>query len=185
MSSSVHALAINRADEQRLRELASGVAKDIEDVNELLKRMGFSRDEYEELCETRVFKVMLEEAYSEWSGANNTPKRVKLKAAINIELSLPSFYKAMTDMKEPLSSRVKAFEIMARIGGLGNPEPVLAGGGNSFNLTIQLDGSGSKPPREIVINGSAIPALPSNTLEGNSVSYSQSPLLDALPFEEF
>ena len=73
MSSSVHALAINRADEQRLRELASGVAKDIEDVNELLKRMGFSRDEYEELCETRVFKVMLEEAYSEWSGANNTP----------------------------------------------------------------------------------------------------------------
>jgi hypothetical protein len=166
-------LVITAQDEQRLRELAQGVAKDIEDIPDLVKRLSFSMDDYEELCTTKVFRAMLDEALNEWQGANNTHKRVKLKAATNVELALPSFYSAMTNPAETLAARVKALEVISRIGGLGNPEPVLAGAGSAFNLTIHLDEGGSARARDIVING-----------EPTSPHYSQSDLLSSLPFEE-
>ena len=131
-------------DERRLRELANGVAKDIEDIDKLLERVGFTRDDYNELCETRVFKDMLTQATSEWEGASNTHKRIKLKAALNIEAALHHFYHAMVKETEPLSSRVKAFEAVARVGGLGNPELLPAGGGQFFKLEINL-GEGKAP----------------------------------------
>jgi hypothetical protein len=179
---------ISEEDEQRLRELANGIAKDIEDMEVLLKRGGFTQEDYELLCETRAFRQMLEEACGEWQGANNTPKRVKLKAATNIELALPSFYNAMVNPNEPLSSRVKTFEVMARIGGLGNPEPALVGGGNAFNLTIQLTGAGEagKGARgigDIVIGGIAEEISPAGGV--TRTGYPQSALLAALPLEEF
>lgn len=127
-------------DEQRLRELAAGLAKDMEDTDALLARLGFTRDDYNTLSETRAFKAMLNQALSEWEGASNTHKRIRLKAATNIEQALPHFYHAMTDDKEPLSSRVKAFEVVARVGNLGNPDVIPPGGGQFFKLEINLGG---------------------------------------------
>ena len=49
----------------------------------------------------------------------------------------------MTDDKEPLSSRVKALEVVSRIGGLGATELVPAGSGQYFKLEINL-GAGQK-----------------------------------------
>jgi hypothetical protein len=167
-------VVISPADEQRLRELAQGVAKDMEEIPDLVRRLGFTMEDYAELCTTKVFRGMLDEALNEWQGANNTYKRTKLKAAINVELALPSFYTAMTNAAEPLSARVKVLEVVSRIGGLGNPEPVAAGIGSAFNLTIHLDESVGARARDIVITGEAV-------REGG---YSQSNLLSSLPFEE-
>jgi hypothetical protein len=125
-------------DEQRLRELATGIAKGVEDDDELLKRLGFTREDYDELAETRTFKLILNQATSEWEGASNTHKRIRLKAAVNVEQALPHFYQAMVDPKEPLSSKVKALEIVARIGNLGNPDVLPPGGGQFFKLEINL-----------------------------------------------
>ena len=145
-------------DERRLRELANGMAKDVEDTDKLLTRLGFTREDYNELVETRKFKAMLTEAASEWEGANNTRKRIELKAAINVEHALPDFYAAMINPNEPLSSRVKALEVVARIGKLGNPEVQAAGGGQFFKLEINLDGH-----RETLTMG----AIPSSALSGD------------------
>jgi hypothetical protein len=131
-------------DEQRLHQLAAGLAKDVEDTDALLARLGFTRDDYSELTETRAFKSMLNQALAEWEGASNTHKRIKLKAAINIEQALPSFYQAMVSDKEPLSSKVKAFEVVSRVAGLGNAEALPPGGGQFFKLEINL-GSGRAP----------------------------------------
>jgi hypothetical protein len=127
-------------DEGRLRELAAGIAKDVEDNGKLLERLGFTRNDYDELCETRTFKAMLNEAMSEWEGASNTHKRIKLKAAINIEQALPHFYQEMTSPKEPLSSKVKAFEAVSRVAGLGIADAIPSGGGQFFKLEINLGG---------------------------------------------
>jgi hypothetical protein len=129
---------ISAQDELRLRTLASELAKDIEDLPIILTRLGLTQPEYEELCETKMFRGMLDQAYHEWQGATNTGKRIKLKAAINIEEALPSMHAAIVNEKENLASRVKAFEVMARIGGLGNPEPIAAAQGATFQLTIHL-----------------------------------------------
>jgi hypothetical protein len=50
----------------------------------------------------------------------------------------------MTSDKEPLSSKVKAFEVVSRVAGLGNPEPIGAGAGQFFKLEINL-GAGVRP----------------------------------------
>ena len=131
-------------DEQRLRELANGIARGVEDDDLLLQRLGFTRQDYDELCQTRMFKAMLNEATSEWEGAANTRKRIELKAAISVEQALAHFYQEMISAKEPLSSKVKALEVVARIGKLGNPDPVSAGAGQYFKLEINL--GGGKPP---------------------------------------
>ncbi len=160
---------IIEADEARLRELANGIAKDVEDVDKLLERLGFTREDYDELAGTRTFKSILSQATSEWEGAGNTHKRIKLKAAINIENALPEFYHAMVDPKEPLSSKVKAFEVVARVAGLGNPELQAAGGGQFFKLEINL-GGGTKP----VVLTSGIPDVDGGVLENVDYAYSES-----------
>ena len=76
---------LTEGDEQRLRELAAGLAKDMEDTDKLLERLGFTREDYNTLSETRSFKTILNQALSEWEGASNTHKRIRLKAATNIE----------------------------------------------------------------------------------------------------
>ena len=131
---------LTQNDEQRLRELAVGMARGMEDEDELLRRLGFTRADYGELSETRTFKLILSQATSEWEGANNTRKRIEMKAAVNVEQALPHFYRAMTDEKEPLSSKVKTLEIVARIGKLGNPEVAAGGSGQFFKLEINLGG---------------------------------------------
>lgn len=151
-------LEITDADEDRLRTLANELAKGIEDEEDLLKRLGFTRADYDMLAQTRMFKQMLDQAASEWIGASNTQKRIKLKAAVNVEQALPSFYTAMTNPKEPLASRVKVLEVVSRIGQLGMPEAQMAGSGQFFKLEINLGAA-----REtITIAGGAIPSLPTS-----------------------
>lgn len=174
-------LVITAEDESRLRELAYGIAKDIEDAPTLIARLGFTIEQFEDLAQTKMWQGMLDQAMSEWQGAGNVAKRVKLKAAVNIEQGLHHMYAAMIDPKEPLSSRVKVFEIMSRVGGLGNPEPMQAQAGSSFNLTIQLDSG-----REITINNVG-DISPTSTLGSKTETYSeskQSRLLDGVEFEE-
>jgi hypothetical protein len=163
-------------DEKRLRDLAAGLIRGIEEPETVLKRCGFEPGDYTELSETRMFRQMLSEAQEEWEGARNTHKRIKLKAAVNIEEALPHFYKAMTNEKEPLSSKVKAFEVVARVAGLGNPEPVPAGNGQFFKLEINL-GGGIAPM--VLANG-----VENVTIEHEAHTFSQSKLFDALPLEE-
>lgn len=165
-------LTLRANDEQRLRELATGMAKGVEDDDQLLARLGFTRDDYDELSQTRTFKLILNQAVSEWEGAGNTHKRIRLKAAINVETALPSFYQAMVNEAEPLSSRVKALEVVARIGNLGNPDVLPPGGGQFFKLEINLgqgrheqivieQTAGESYPRELPIEEDARPRISS------------------------
>lgn len=165
---------ISEDDEKRLRDLAAGLVRGIEEPETVLDRCGFTAGDYTELSETRMFRQMLIEAQEEWEGARNTHKRIKLKAAVNIEEALPHFYKAMTNDKEPLSSKVKAFEVVARVAGLGNPEPVAAGNGQFFKLEINL-GGGIAP---IV----AAIGVENMTIEHDK--FAQSKLFDAIPLED-
>jgi hypothetical protein len=170
----ISAPLLTNEDEKRLRDLAAGLVRGIEDPETVIKRCGFASGDYTELSETRMFRQMLREAQEEWEGARNTHKRIKLKAAVNIEEALPHFYKAMTNEKEPLSSKVKAFEVVARVAGLGNPEPVPAGNGQFFKLEINL-GGGVAP----LVLASGVENV---TIEHEK--FAQSALFDALPLEE-
>ena len=169
-------LLLSQNEEQRLRELANGVIRGIQTPEEVLSILGFTSQEYTELSETRMFRQMLRQAQDEWEGASNTHKRIKLKAAVNIEQALPHFYLAMTSDKEPLSSKVKAFEVVSRVAGLGQVEPVGAGAGQFFKLEINL-GGGIAP----MVLGAGTESV---TIEHEAMALSHSRLFDSLPLEE-
>lgn len=166
---------VTKDDEKRLRDLAAGLIRGIEEPETILARLGFAPDDYTELSETRMFQTMLREAQEDWEGARNTHKRIKMKAAVNVEEALPHFYQAMTSDKEPLSSKVKAMEVVARIAGLGNPEPVAAGNGQFFKLEINL-GVGVAP----MVYGQADVV----TLEHEAAALTHSRLFDSIPLED-
>jgi hypothetical protein len=167
---------MTKQDEQKLRELAAGIVRGIEDPETILARLGLTSSDYTDLSETRMFRQMLRTAQDEWEGASNTHKRIKLKAAVNIEEALPHFYKAMTSDKEPLSSKVKAFEVVSRVAGLGQTEPINAGAGQFFKLEINLGGN---IPSMVLASG-----VESVTIEHQTATLTQSNLFDVLPLED-
>jgi hypothetical protein len=179
---------MTKQDEQKLRELANGIVRSIQTPEEILARLDLTTSDYAELSETRMFRQMLRQAQDEWEGASNTHKRIKLKAAVNIEQALPHFYQEMINPKEPLSSKVKAFEVVSRVAGLGNPEPQAPGAGQFFKLEINL-GQGIAPM--VLANGvdnvtieheaQEMRVFEASPLVG---AYTQSRLFDALPLEE-
>lgn len=173
---------LSSGDEQRLRELAHGVAKGIEDGEALLGRLGFTVEDYNVLSESYTFKEMLRQATAEWAGANNTQKRIKLKAAVNIEEGLPSMYRAMVNEKEPLAARVKVFEVLARMAGVGIAEPMAVAPGAMFRLEINLgkEGGGEDQRRIIIDAAASEQVTPGVTSPSGASSRSTvGPLLDA------
>jgi hypothetical protein len=128
-----------------LRSLAVELARDIDyDIDVTLKRHGLTREEYDELAETRQFKTMLAQAIKEWSAASNTGERVKIKSAALVEEALPHMFAELTNKEHPLSSRADLFGRIARIGNLGNPIAAASNSGEAFSITINL-GAGKKP----------------------------------------
>jgi hypothetical protein len=147
---------ISEDDEQRLRSLAIGIAQRIRDPEEILAELGFSEDDWRELEKSRIFRRLLEQAQAEWNSVTKTSQRVKLKAGVNIELSLPQFYADMIDPGHPLVARVKALELMARLAGLPEQEVGEHAPGAQFKLEIHLGDN-----RVDVVNiGPAIPEKP-------------------------
>lgn len=139
-------------DEYKLRQLANEMAKGIVDPLDILKTVGVTPAEFDELKETHAYRHMYAEALGEWEGANNTQKRVKLKAAATVEVVMHEFYQEMRNRTEPLTARTELLKTLARIGGLGNPEPMQTkNSGQFFKLEIHIDGK--KDP--IVIGASS------------------------------
>jgi hypothetical protein len=143
-------------DEDRLRQLAVELARDIHEPNAILKHLGLSEDDYNVIKDTRAFKNMYNLALGEWNAASNTPKRVKLKAAAMTEEVLPLFYADIAERKESLTARVSLLQTLSKIGGLGNPEPLPPGGGNHQFFKLEIHLQGRKDP--IVIDGQPLTA---------------------------
>jgi hypothetical protein len=146
--------------ETKIRHLVNEIAKDIVEVDELLKQLNITREDYLRISGTRTFREALSVAEREWKSADNTPKRVKHKAAAIVEeLILNVFFTARDSTTEPLSAKVKALEAIAKIGGLGALEPSQAAqsglSGNTFNLSINY----SEGPSEVINLGAVVPVI--------------------------
>lgn len=143
---------ISEYDEQRLRALAQGMAQAIRDPKLIMNELGITEEDWKELERSRTFRKMLGEAQSEWNAAGSTSKRIKLKAGVNIEMSLPQFYTDMNNVEQPLGARVRLLEAMTTLAGL--PEHVEAerAPGAQFKLEIHLAGVGGVEGRVEVLN---------------------------------
>lgn len=129
------------AEEARLRALATELAKDILEPEEILQSLGLSLSDYEVIKSTRAFRELYTQALTEWKSAANTQKRVKLLSATTVEAALPTFWKDFNNPTEALSSRVALLNALAKIGGLGQNENAerAALPGQTFRLEIHLN----------------------------------------------
>lgn len=164
-------------DEDTLRKLAVELARDIHEPDEILKSLGLTEEDYQAIKNTRAFQTMFNAATAEWNAAGNTQKRAKLKAAAMTEESLEYFMQDIQNREENLNARVGLLNTLARIGGLGNPEPVNVNpaGGQFFKLEIHLQGRDSP----IVIDGEA------SGFTAHSEALAQSALVTDEDYDDF
>jgi hypothetical protein len=128
-------------EESKLRTLATELAKDILEPEQILNNLHISHEQYDAIKETRAFRYMYAQACAEWNSAANTQKRIKLLAASTVEAALPIFWSDFNNANETLNARVGLLQTLAKIGGLGVPDPserVAGGPGQTFKLEIHL-----------------------------------------------
>ncbi len=109
-------------DDAKLVKLAREIAMGIKSLPEVLFDNSISQKKYAELLELPHFQRLLASEVSAWASAMNTAERVKLKSSALIEEYLPELYARLNDQNEPLSSKVKAIEVVAKLAHLGEKE---------------------------------------------------------------
>lgn len=125
-------------EEHILRSLATELARDIHEADEILERFDISPEAYAHLAKTRAFQDMLAQASKEWGAVNNTTERVKLKSAALIEEALPEMFLELTNKENTLTSRADLFGRIAKLGGLGEAAKADPDKGERFVISINI-----------------------------------------------
>lgn len=149
--------ALNLSDGVMVR-IAREVAIDHFDIETILKRYSLTVNQWDQLRAHPRFTSLLESQISEWQSAENTPERVKLKAAALMELWLEEANTILHDKLQPLNGRVELGKLIARIAGIGlNGAHIEGGTAEKFSVTINLGNDAQlkfeKPVAPKVIEG--------------------------------
>lgn len=131
--------------------LAADLAADLYEREIIFTNHGMSLAQGLELLGQPWFKAMVEQARRDWDALDNTKDRIKTKAQIALEDSIPTVYGIITDKNTPGAARVAAFKEMKEIAGMGAREGA-EGGAVFVPIQIFLDGR-DKPPVRIVASG--------------------------------
>lgn len=132
-------VAIPLSDEQvkLFHALAQEIVQAYQTKDNILKSLSIAEEDYEQIAQNPTFQRILRQLMSEWNGATNTSKRVKLKSQWAVEEGLPYMFQSMTDINEPLSARVEAFKAISKIGQL-DAHDALQASDRSFRLEINI-----------------------------------------------
>lgn len=96
---------------------------------------------------------MYREARTRWNSVENVEERIKVRSRTAVEASILPMYEAAVNPEETLSGRVKAVELLTRLGGLEKKsEGGLIGAGNTVSIRIDLS-TGQADDRVVVIEG--------------------------------
>lgn len=119
-------------------QLAREIAMDIHPLHEILKNHGVSDSDWQIISETAQFNSYLRTYIQEWNSATSTEHRVKLKALSFVEEALPEMFAQCHKPNEPLPGKVKAFEVVSKIAGLGAAAAAATAAGEKFSITINM-----------------------------------------------
>jgi hypothetical protein len=116
------------------RELARGLLS----LDQILENNEVSQAEFDEYQQNPRFQQMLGEQVSEWQSADNTPERLKLKAAAALEDWLPELHARIHDRTESLTAKIEGGKLLAKLSGVGEKSDSVIGGGERFSVTINI-----------------------------------------------
>jgi hypothetical protein len=120
--------------------LARAIAQDIHELSKILADNQVDEDVWKVIEKHPRFQKYLQEAILEWNSAENTPERVKIKAAAAVEEWLPEAYAQMHNQDAPLLHRNDLAKLMTKLGGMDRSGVGVDGssGGERFHVTINL-----------------------------------------------
>lgn len=125
-----------------LASLAREIAMDLQEVDKILAAHGLSREEFEKLQGDPTFTKLFQAAVTEWNAASSTPERIRLKAQVMVEESLPSLHTATVDDKIPLAQRVEALKFTSKLAALVDEKGGVLGGrgpvSGGFSISINI-----------------------------------------------
>lgn len=121
-----------------LVKLAREVAINHFPIQTILKNHRITIEEWEAIQRNPRFAVLLEGEIAAWNGAMNTHERTKLKAASLVEEFLPEANSRLYDKSENLPAKVELLKLLTRVADMGVTSAQVAGGGERFNVTINL-----------------------------------------------
>ena len=139
-------------DAKLMRSIARELAYDILPLQTILNNHKVSSDEWEKLSKHHEFQRYLREFIEQWSTAENSAARTKLKIVSGIEESLPDMFQLLYDNNFSANARVELFKTLLQAGGLRGTERAEAGGmkdkisitinmGDGRDVTVEADAS--------------------------------------------
>jgi hypothetical protein len=143
-------------DQKLLRSIAREIAYDIIPLETILKNHEITNAQFQAIAKQQAFQSLLREYVDSWSGADNTPGRVKLKISTGVEDVLPDMFALLSDTKFSDNARVELFKTLLQAGGMRGTEK--ADGGTSaerVQITINM-GADAPVTVEAVTSGSYI-----------------------------
>lgn len=122
----------------RLMELAREIAMDIHPLEDILKRLNISLDQWEDIQKNRTFIELLRDQILTWQGALNGSERIKIKSLTAIEEWLGEAYSALYNEKHPLRDRTELAKVIARFAGIGERQANELAAGEKISITINM-----------------------------------------------
>lgn len=125
-------------DEARWRSVAREIAMDIFEVPTILKNHGVTEQEWEEMENSRGFRLMLAEQLSIWNSSLNTRERIEARTLALIEGSLQELYRSIHDPEFSHSAKVELFKALSRNVGIGVKDAPQTGTGERVSIMINM-----------------------------------------------
>lgn len=137
--------------------LARELAMDILPLSDILRLHQIDDDSWTKIQANQNFQRQLDELVKEWNSATNVRERMKIKAATALEAQLEVIVQDIADPGIPLTQRVEAAKLLARLGDLDGQRE--QGIGERFSISINIgDVHRNVEVRPMkVIDGTAIP----------------------------
>ena len=129
-------------------DLAMDLAMRLRPTKDVAEKYGLTVSELQLLLNFPAFRQMVADAKSVWASDMNAEQRVRAKAALAVEDTIPDLHGIVVDNMADPRHRSDAFSKLARVAQLDAP-PAAGGAGGQFSLVINMPGEGSKPATTI------------------------------------
>lgn len=119
--------------------LAMELAAGLRPAAQIAERYGLTPQDLRELLGYPPFRAMVRDARQTWTNDMNAEQRVRAKAALAVEDTIPDLHGIIVDSSVRPRERNDAFAKLARVAQLDAP-PMAGVTGSNFSVTINLPG---------------------------------------------
>lgn len=127
-----------------LSRLAHELARDIHPLETVLQQFKIDPDYFgKHIIDHPLFRQKFVEATALWQGSSNAKERATVKAALLFEEWLEEANRLFHDTQQPMSSKIEAMKLLAKIGQLDQSDSKGVAAGERVVVNINLGAAGA------------------------------------------